>query len=202
MHARPFKQRRRGVQGGVVLITAMIILMVVTVLAVAMYRNFGWLERMSGNSLEKQRAFDAAQNTLQYAEWWLSQGNGGAGSNCTSLLSADTWPPTAQVCTNALISTLATSAQAQVSVVPWKTADGVDLGVAYTPPGLMVSSKPVHGSFAIKPRFYVSPLGADPSGLLQLYQVSAMAQGATADTVAVVQSVFGVRSDVIDAGGL
>ena len=55
---------------------------------------------------------------------------------------------------------------------------------------------------AIKPRFYVSPLGTDPSGIVQLYQISAMAEGGTADTIAVVQSVYGVKSNVVDAGGL
>lgn len=202
MQAKPSSHPRRRTQSGIVLITSMIILVVITVLSLAMFRNFGVLERMSGNSLEKQRTFNAAQNTLQYAEWWVSQGNGGAGSTCSSLLSADASPPTTQVCSNALLSTAATSTQAQVSVVPWKTSGGTDLGVAYTPPNLTVSSTPGNGAVAIKPRFYVSPLGTDPSGVVQLYQISAMAEGGTADTVAVVQSVFGVKSNVVDAGAL
>ena len=193
---------RPSAQAGVVLITAMIILVVITVLSLAMFRNFGVLERMSGSSMEKQRTFNAAQNALQYAEWWVSQGNGGAGSSCSTLLSADASPPTTQVCSNALLSTAATSTQAQVSVVHWKTSGGTDLGVAYTPPNLTVSSTPGAGAVAIKPRFYVSPLGTDPSGIVQLYQISAMAEGGTADTIAVVQSVYGVKSNVVDAGGL
>jgi type IV pilus assembly protein PilX len=195
-HSRPQRQ------SGIVLITAMIFLLVITVLGVSMFRNFGWLERMTGYGMEKQRVLNIAQNTLQYAEWWISQGNGGAGTTCTSLLDADVSPTSVQVCSNALISTSATSTQAQVSVVPWKSSDGTDLGVSYTPANVTVSSTRGAGAVAIKPRLYISPLGMDPSGVVQLYQVSAMAEGGGPDTIAVVQSVYGVKSNVIDAGAL
>jgi len=202
MFQTPLALARPQRQSGVVLITAMIFLLVITVLGVSMFRNFGWLERMSGYGVEKQRVLNIAQNTLQYAEWWVSQGNGGAGTACTSLLDADVSPSSVQVCSNALLSTTATSTQAQVSVLPWKTSGGTDLGVSYTPANVTVSSTPGAGAVAIKPRFYISPLGMDPSGVVQLYQVSAMAEGGGADTTAVVQSVYGVKSNVIDAGGL
>lgn len=199
LHFRP-----RRSQQGIVLATALIILMVMTVLAVSMMRNFGSLERIADNTRDKQRAFNAAQNTLQYAEWWLTQGNGGAGSACTTLLdSTSTAAATmARVCSNALVSNTATSTQAVVSVVPWKTSGGTELGVNYTPPNMTVSTAGSANQYAANPRWYVTSLGIDPTATLQLYQVSAMGQGGGADAVAVVQSVYALKSDIIDAGGL
>jgi type IV pilus assembly protein PilX len=189
-------------QRGIVLATALIILMVLSVLAVSLLRNYGTLERIADNTRDKQRAFNAAQNTLQYGEWWLTQGNAGAGAVCSGAFNASAVPSTAKVCSNALISTAATTTQAQISVVPWQTSAGVDMGNFYTPPGLTVSSTGGIDTYAVAPRFYVTSLGIDPTASIQLYQVSAMAQGGSKDTVAVVQSVYGVKSSIVDAGGL
>ena len=193
-HRRPSPKR----QGGIVLPTALIILMVMSVLAVSLLRNYGTLERIADNTRDKQRAFNAAQSTLQYGEWWLTQGNAGAGAACAGMYSTSA----AKVCSNALISSGATTSQAQVSTVPWQTSGSVDLGNLYTPPGLVVSSTGGIDSYAATPRFYVTSLGIDPTASIQLYQVSAMAQGGSKDSVAVVQSVYGVKSSIVDAGGL
>lgn len=189
---------------GVVLPTAMIILLVVSILAVSMLRSFGNLERIADSTRDKQRAFNAAQSTLRYAEWWLTQGNASPGTPCAATYSANTAPATARVCSNALVSTAPTVTQAQVSEIPWKTAAGVALGNEFTPPGMTgkVSSTGGADTYATVPLFYVTAVGNDPKGIRQLYQVTATASGGSRDSVAVVQSVFGVSSDVTDAGGL
>jgi len=181
-------------QQGIVLATALIILMVMSVLAVSMMRNFGSLERIADNTRDKQRAFNAAQNSLQYAEWWLTQGNGGAGAPCSGMLVATA----AQVCSNALVSTTASATNAQLVDVPWKTSDGRALGVDYTPPNMATTGGA--DSYASGTRWYVTSLGVDPTASLQLYQVSAMAYGGALTSVAVVQSVYGVRTNIINAG--
>lgn len=200
------KQRvaARRSQDGIVLATALIILMVMSVLAVSMMRNFGNLERIADNNRDKQRAFNAAQNSLQYAEWWLTQGNASGGAPCnTTLTAAPAATATARVCSNALSNDAATATSAQVNVVPWTTANGAPLGVVYTPPRMGTTSTAESGTFyAGATRWYVTSLGADPTGSLQLFQVSAMAYGGSATSVAVVQSVFGVQTNIIDAGGL
>lgn len=199
---------RRPPQQGIVLATALIILMVMSVLAVSMMRNFGTLERIADNTRDKQRAFAAAQSSLQYAEWWLTQGNAGAGAPCTTTLTSQPFASaTARVCSNALVSNAATATSAQLVTVPWKTSTGSDLGVIYAPPGLTTTSatgtSPDNSLFYNdKTRWYVTSLGIDPTGSLQLYQVSAMAYGGSVTTVAVVQSVFALRSTVCDAGAL
>jgi prepilin-type N-terminal cleavage/methylation domain len=60
---------------GFVLIASLLMLVVLTLLAVSMSRSFGLQERMAGNLREKARAFDAAQSSLSYAEWWLTRGS-------------------------------------------------------------------------------------------------------------------------------
>lgn len=193
-----------GRKRGIVLPTTMIILLVVSILAVSMLRSFGNLERIADSTRDKQRAFNAAQNALQYGEWWLTQGNAAPGTVCSQAYSANAAPATAQVCSNALISTAPTATQAQVSAVPWKTSAGIDVGNYFTPPGMSgkVSATGGADTYAGVPRFYVTSLGTDPTATLQLYRVSAMAQGGSADAVAVVQSVYGVTSNITDAGGL
>ena len=51
-----------------------------------MFRSFGLDEKIAGNMREKHRALTAAETAEQYAEWWLSNGNGyGVGTaNCTA----------------------------------------------------------------------------------------------------------------------
>ncbi|MBC7414173.1 MAG: pilus assembly protein PilX [Herminiimonas sp.] len=192
--SRDRRAGRSGRQQGIVLVTALLILIVLTVLAVSMFRNYGLQERIAGNMREKQRAFHAAQTALQYGEYWLAQGNGGSGTACSTLLDANATTPTTQICSNALSAT-------QVASVPWKSNANADIGVNYAPPSLTVSTVGGTSSYAITPRFYISPLGLDLSGLREIYSVTAMGYGGNSTAVSVVQSVYSIKSGVIDAGG-
>ena len=186
--------RRPARESGIVLISALVVLVLMTILAISMFKSFGMQERIAGNTREKQRAFQAAQSALKYGEQWLAQGNGGAGSACSSLLYANATPPTTQVCSNPLTSS-------QTFAIPWQSA-GADIGVQYTPPGMTVTTSGGVNTYAGTPRTYISPLGQDPTGLAQLYQVTAMGYGGNANAVAVVQSVYAITNGVKDAGGL
>ena len=177
---------------GIALITALILLVVITLLGVTMFRSFTAQERNAGNTREKQRAFEAAESTLRFAERSLIQGNSNGSVVCSSLVSADTSPQAVAICSNALSSS-------QSAAIPWKvTPNGADLGYSYTPTGLSTGTTGGTNSYVITPRFYLSPLGLDPSGMQQLYQVTAMAQGGNSSSNAVVQSVFAVTANVID----
>ena len=59
-------------QRGIVLISSLLLLLVITILALAMFRSMGLSEKISGNVREKERALHAAVVAEQYAEWWLS----------------------------------------------------------------------------------------------------------------------------------
>ncbi len=67
-------------QRGMVLVTSLLLLLVVTMLAVSMFRSMGLDEKIAGNMRDKQRALNAAETAEQYAENWLSLGFGSNGS--------------------------------------------------------------------------------------------------------------------------
>ena len=64
----------RRPQRGFILVMGMMFMLMCTLLGLAMFRSFGLQERVAGNTRDKQRAFEAAQTTLQYGEWWLRSG--------------------------------------------------------------------------------------------------------------------------------
>src|SRR5271170_7070516 len=67
-HRAPYRQR------GMALITAMLLLIVVTIMALSMFRSYGVEERLAGNTRDKQRAINAAVSAQQYAETLLASG--------------------------------------------------------------------------------------------------------------------------------
>ena len=182
---------------GFVLVTALVILLALSILSASMFRGFGLQENIAGSTREKQRASHSSKSALQYGEWWLAQGNGGSGAACTGLFEANAVTPTTQICDTALTS-------AQVVNVPWRSlaAPLVEIGVKYTPTALTVSGGGGVNTYSDSPRFHITYLGRDPSGLSALYQVSAWAYGGNANAVSVVQSVYSIKGGVIDAGGL
>ena len=180
---------RLGNQRGIVMITAMILLLVLTVLSLAMFQNFGLLERISGNSREKQRSFHVAQSTLEYAEQTLA-GSSNPTQTCTGLIATSS--------TNAIVCNTPQT-NAQMNGVPWT------VGVQYTPPNLTVTTAGnatgVYG-YASLPAYYIYPLGNDYYGNTQVFLVTAMAEGGNANAVTVVQSTYGLTSTSKDAGAL
>lgn len=61
-------------QRGMALITSLLLLVVMTILALSMFRSYGMQEKIAGNVREKQRALNAAVSAQQYAEWALTNG--------------------------------------------------------------------------------------------------------------------------------
>ncbi len=112
----------RPQQRGMVLVTALLLLIVVTILAVGMFRSFGLDERIAGNVREKNRALNAAESAEQAAEYWLVN-NASTGVACTGF----TTMPTGQICTNALTASAVTQ-------LPWTA------GVNYVPTNMSVSA--------------------------------------------------------------
>jgi len=177
---------------GMVLVTALLMLVVVTILGLAMFRSFGLDEKIAGNLREKQRALSAAETAEQYAEYWLTGGGGSANAPLTTCTApAPASAPT--ICTNPIAS---------ATLIPagggW-LASGNPVGVPYTPQvtttNLMnVQTTPVQGSYYAPPQFYVQWLGTTANGTV--YQIDAQGFGSNADTVAVVESTYIVQTSV------
>jgi type IV pilus assembly protein PilX len=181
-------------QRGVILMSSLLLLVVVTILALAMFRSFGLQEKIAGNTRERQRALHAAQGAQTYAEWWLSTNSSTPAIACNSLLSANL--SQGQICSNKLSDTVAS-----VVNVPW-TSGGSAVGVTYNPGNAMnVTTTAAKDTYYDVPRFYIADMGASADGRGEIYQVDAAGYGATANTVAVVESTVVVTSGIIDRGG-
>jgi len=190
------REVRRIEQRGIVLISCMLLLLVVTIIALSMYRSFGIQEKVAGNMREKQRALQSAMTAQQYAEWWLSY-SGNAALNtpvtCNSLLNANL--NQVQICANALPTYVTNN---DVTQVPWQIGSA-NVGVTLLPTNMVVSTNPSTGTaanptFYSNPTFYISDMGpsGDPTVPGEIYQIDAFGYGGNANTVAVVESTYAV----------
>jgi type IV pilus assembly protein PilX len=181
-------------QRGIVLISTMLLLIVVTIIALSMFRSFGMQEKIAGNMREKQRALQAAVSAEQYAEWWLSStGAISAPVTCSGLLNANVGE--GQICSNKLPLMVP-----DVTNVPWQIA-GANVGVTYLPPNMRINTatsvtaaNTQNPTYYATPSFYISDMGlsADPSIPGRIYQIDAVGYGGTVNTAAVVESTYAV----------
>ena len=179
-------------QRGMALIAALLLLVVVTIMAISMFRSYGMQEKIAGNTREKQRALNAAVSAQQFAETWLASGTAPASAACSGVVSSTV----GQVCTN-----LPNDLLGDVSQLPW--ANG---GVTYTPfTSNLIDGKtiqiidpdtggtPQRDSYAAAPIFYITDMGpAGPTSGLngEIYQIDAVGYGGTSNAVAVVESTY------------
>jgi type IV pilus assembly protein PilX len=193
----------RSKQQGIVLITSLLLLIIVTIMALSMFRSFGMQEKIAGNMREKQRSVQAAVTTEQYAEWWIANKSNApvavsayAASSiditCSVLLDANTGVP--QICINSLASMGLTPLG-----VPW-VVGGAAVGVAYTPANMGIGSGcAVQDCYYGRPAFYVTDVGQyGRQG--ELYQVDAYSYGVTPSTLTVVESTVAVSCIVCNPG--
>jgi type IV pilus assembly protein PilX len=171
--------RLRSAQKGMALITGMLLLVVVTVLAMSMFRGYGTQQKIAGNVREKNRAVSAAVSAQQYAEHWLHIATSiPAGVDCSGISVS----PIAQVCSNS----------PDFTVAPW-TLNAQPVGVRFDNFNSMTTvnrNNPANGTYYSTPMFYITDLGTPPSGVGEVYQIDAIGWGGTADTVAVVESTY------------
>lgn len=165
---------------GFILVMSLLMLLLVSTLTISMSKNAGLQELVAGNHREKNRAFESAEAALNYAEWWLDQGNATTGINCSNTSS------TPVVCTNALDNP---------TMLPWKA------GTSYTPANMTISKSGGLGSYYAIPMFYIQYLPPTIVGTPKLYpvttpvttamyQITAYGQGGDAGSIAVIQSIF------------
>lgn len=200
----------RSRQHGVVLISSLLLLLVVTIMALSMFRSFGTQERIAGNMREKQRAVQAANSALQYAEWWLanqsgatfavSQGSAVAADVvcANTLIDANATPGAAggQICTNSLVSLLG------ITPAAWPSSANWNIGMAYTPPIMNVTNAAAADYYPRRPHYYIADMGPLVTARGEVYQIDAYAMGLTTSAYAVVESTVAVTCVVCNVGGL
>ncbi len=185
----------RVAQRGVVLVSSLLLLIVVTIIALSMFRSVGIQEKIAGNMREKQRALQAAESAEVFAEIWLENNAiSGAAISCAGMLSGNIGE--GQICANTL-----TQLNVDVTSPPY-VVNNVPTGVTYLPTNMSVNTTPSvivtagvpNPSYYGTPTFYISDMGpsADATVPGEIYQVDAYAYGASANTVAVVESTYAV----------
>ena len=188
-------------QGGIALVSAMLILIILTLLAITMFRGFGLQQKIAGNIREKERAFEAAQNALQYGEWWaINQAIASTGSTCSTSI-AITSDAQMRACTTVL--------SAPGSPGGWTGAS------TYTPPGMTVQTTAGTTGGTVKdaannvdiiyskaPMLYVAYLNLSANGKDVLYSITSAGYGGTGSTISVVQSVVTVPKTVKPKDGM
>jgi type IV pilus assembly protein PilX len=187
-------------QRGVALVVSLLLLVIITILALSLFRSFGSQEKIAGNVREKDRALHAAESAQQYAEWWLVFGNGNLGSvTCTAAVYNAIIDPV-QVCNQ-------TPQQANwagftlggIPAVPWTTAwDLLPYGMSVTAGVPGANGDP---PYAATPAFYIADVGIAADGQGEAYQIDAFGYGGSTAAVAVVESTFEVKQGVVCLGG-
>lgn len=176
-------------QRGMVLITTLLLLIVVTILALAMFRGVGLDNRIAGNALDKQRALQAADSAQQYAEQWLFENvMSQTPVDCSGNPASTT---TIEICTEPLVNQVANG---QVATVPWNI-NSVTVGASYNPNNVVTTSTS-GGTTTLYglPVTYIGELGTDATYANATdYVVDAWSYGGSDETVAVVESTYQIR---------
>ena len=198
---RPLLGRERGIA----LVTSLLLLLIITILALSMFRSFGSLERIAGNLREKDRALHAAVSAQQYAEWWLTTSaavaDATAPTTCAAGAPLVANPPASegQICT--LLTSLGSQGlNLNVTQVPWPVTY-----VQYSPLGSWTPGQAATNGdpeYALIPGFYIADMGAAADAQGEIYQIDAFSSGATTGTIAVVESTYEVQQGVVNRGGL
>jgi type IV pilus assembly protein PilX len=172
-------------QRGLVLVTSLLMLVLVTILAIGMFRSFGVDEKIAGNMREKQRALNAAETAEQFAESYLSSGTVLAATACTVSVSSIV----GQVCSSTL--------QAQgfdPAVLPWPAQ------VNYLPAtmALPVNTGGGLGNYFAAPAYYIGFITSTNNPATgfttSYYQIDAVGYGGSANTTAVVEATYQISS--------
>jgi type IV pilus assembly protein PilX len=184
-------------QRGMVLISSLLLLMVVTIFAMSMFRSFGVEEKIAGNTRDKERARASAMTALQYAEWWITQDNWANASVCAPALLVA--PAQGQICLPAQLPNITNIASlnatvASVTTVPW-VSGAQEIGTQYTPPGMNVTNAAAPDYYFGPPRFYISFINQFSYYQYcgNLYQIDAWGYGGSPNTIAVVESTFEIH---------
>jgi type IV pilus assembly protein PilX len=175
------------------------LLLVVTIMALSMFRGFGIQEKVAGNMREKQRALQAAVSAQTYAEQWLIANSGTSPPVACAAPVQSANALQGQICSNQLWNIVPS-----VTTLPWQIG-GNNVGVTYIPPGMNVAAASATSSnYSSAPIFYISDGGPsfDPNVPGEVYQIDAAGFGGIGNTVAVVESTYAVYSSSNNRGGL
>lgn len=158
---------------GFALVSALLLLLVITLLGVSLFLGVGLEQKAAGNSLDKDRALELAQSAVVAAESWLAD---------------STKTPVPQACSGATTSTDAFV----LCAFPPATPDDPTTWDGTTPLSLVqnVSQSGGINSYWQAPEVRITLLGNATMGPGRLYQIDAYAYGGDSNTLAAVETVY------------
>jgi type IV pilus assembly protein PilX len=177
---RRARLRRRPDERGFILVIGLLFMLVLLLLSAAMFRSYTMQEKIAGNTRDKQRSFEVAQGSLQYAENWLNSGAVLTPAAC------------AATTTGLAIGSLSVcdSALAAPATMPWPSWYLYPLlpnAQVSTAGGVTATGDVIYQA---QPGMYISLIGPTQDQTAVLYKVTAYGGGGSADTQSVVQSTF------------
>ncbi|PRC91021.1 pilus assembly PilX family protein [Solimicrobium silvestre] len=186
----PTQQNQRGVA----LIASLIIMLLMTIVALSIFRGNNLFEKIAGNTREKQRAFQSAQDALSYAEWWIN--------------STTTPPPVVSSGCPTSAPSAITVCGGNTSYDPGTSAStilGLPLYTGYTPSSMTIKSgggAQTGGdvNYSKAPGIYIYKEPNPSSNGSTVYEVTAVGYGGANSTVAIVQSYFAFGSAATSGG--
>lgn len=194
-------------QGGFALIASLFILVLMTLIALAMFNGLTLDERMGGNLREKSRALESAQAALKAGQASLQ-------IFAKATLAKSSNPTIAANVTAAGTIVTTCSASTTYSASPLTiclnaVASNFTNGIAYQPTAMTVSATGGIGTYAAKPVYYIQYIGQDQaatsdlktSGLAPIYLITARGIGGNDSAVAVLQTVYHIEPEVTSGVG-
>lgn len=166
-------------QTGLALVSALLMLIIITLLGVSLFLGVSLQQKAAGNSLQKTRALEVAQSAVTAAENWLNVASSRqVPQNCSSNV------------VDFRVCALAPSNPSDPST--WVGAGATR--VSFTK--LVSVSTGNINSYATNPTVWITYLGRATMGPGNLFQIDAQATGGNAQTVAVIQTVYYVGGNM------
>jgi type IV pilus assembly protein PilX len=173
------ESNRRSRQQGLALVSALLMLVIITLLGVSLFLGVTLQQKAAGNSLQKTRALEVAQSVVNAAENWLNtESQKQAPLACSSNVS------------NFRLCAVAPSAPADPAT--WVNAGATQVAL----PQLKVSATGGTDTYATNPVVWITFLGRATMGPGSLYEIDAQATGGNSNTVAVIQTVYYVGGNM------
>lgn len=175
-------------QRGLALVSALLMLLIITLLGVSLFLGVTLQQRAAGNSLQKTRALEVAQSAVTAAENWLdTQSSRQVPLSCSSTVN------------NFRLCALAPATPADPSTWVNKGATQLNGGTTQVNFTKLVTVKANGGqvdSYAAYPAVWITYLGRATMGPGNLYEIDAQASGGNVNAVAVIQTVYYVGGNM------
>ncbi len=158
---------------GLALVSALLILVVITLLGVSLFLGVNLQQQAAGNSMEKARALEVAQSVTTAAEQWL-----------------DTYAKTiVPVACGSLVNVFRLCAVPPNTPANPKSWAGVG-ATQVNLQGMLISANGGLNTYVARPMVWITYLGRATMGPGNLYEIDTQAYAGNTHTVAVTQVVY------------